>query len=304
MSLVSFQELMADAERGSYAVGYFESWNLESLLAVADAAERTRSPVILGFSGIYLPHPDRRVHDSLEPYAAMGLEVCKSLSVPACLLFNESPHRSWVDAAINAGFGLVMFSDDRLGESEQVTEIRSLVERAHAAGAAVEAEQDALVGVGGDLADTHVVDARQLTDPIEAQSFVEKTGIDALAVDVGQVHLHGRQIVRLDLDRLRQLRQVQVPLVLHGASSVDRDDLRAAIAIGVRKINVGSRLKQVYLTAMRNACVEVAPSSNPYEVIGSGLEQDVLVAGRLAMQHEVEGFMELFGSAGKSIERV
>lgn len=81
---------MTAAKRGRYAVDYFESWNLESLLAVADAAEQMRSPVILGFSGIYVPHPDRRVHDRLEPDAAMGLEVCKSLSVPACFLFNET----------------------------------------------------------------------------------------------------------------------------------------------------------------------------------------------------------------------
>src|SRR6185436_15629698 len=87
MAIVRFQDLMASAERGSYAVGYFESWNLESLLAVADAAEATRSPVILGFSGIYLPHPDRVAGDRLSTYAAMGLDVCRPLSVPACLLF-------------------------------------------------------------------------------------------------------------------------------------------------------------------------------------------------------------------------
>ena len=86
-----FDELMADAEAGGYAVGYFESWNLESLLAVADAAEEAHSPVILGFSGICLTHPRRIVNDPLSVYAAMGLEVCRKLSVPACLLFNESP---------------------------------------------------------------------------------------------------------------------------------------------------------------------------------------------------------------------
>ena len=91
MPLVDCPGLMAATERGGYAVGYFESWDLGSLLAVADAAESMRSPVILGFSGLYLPHARRPVRDRLEPYAAMGLEVCRGLSVPACLLFNESP---------------------------------------------------------------------------------------------------------------------------------------------------------------------------------------------------------------------
>src|SRR4051794_24378230 len=112
MSLSTFQDLMSRAEHGGYAVGYFESWNLESLLAVADAAEATRSPVILGFSGIYLPHPSRVVNDSITTYAAMGLDVCKRLSVPACLLFNESPDLTWVHGAIDTGFGLVMYTDE------------------------------------------------------------------------------------------------------------------------------------------------------------------------------------------------
>src|SRR5438309_1036318 len=123
MPLVSFQDLMTAAKRGRYAVGYFESWNLESLLAVADAAEQMRSPVILGFSGLYVPHPDRHVHDRLEPYAAMGLEVCKSLSVPACLLFNESPHQDWVYRAVDNGFNLVMLSDEELNGAERIAAI-------------------------------------------------------------------------------------------------------------------------------------------------------------------------------------
>src|SRR5262245_30458322 len=114
MPLAGFRELMADAERGGYAVGYFESWNLESLLAVADAAERTRSPVILGFSGIHLPDPDRRVAGPLAAYAALGSEVARGLSVPACLLFNESPYLDAVEAAIDLGFGLAMYTDDAL----------------------------------------------------------------------------------------------------------------------------------------------------------------------------------------------
>ena len=77
MPLVPFHQLMAAAETGNYAVGYFESWNLESLLAAADAAEEARSPVILGFSGISLTHPNRIVNDPLSVYAAMGLDVCR-----------------------------------------------------------------------------------------------------------------------------------------------------------------------------------------------------------------------------------
>jgi len=299
MPLVAFQDLMADAARHRYAVGYFESFSLESLLAVTDAAAAERSPVILGFSGIYLPHPARRVRDRLAPYAAMGLAICRDLTVPACLLFNECPHADWVEAAIGLGFSLVMFSDDALDDSGAVAIITRLVELGHARGAAIEAELAPLPGVGGDLDPSKELDTRP-TDPESAGSFVAATGVDALAVNIGQMHLHGRRVVRLDLDRLRALATLPVPLVLHGATSIAPSDLQAAIEIGVRKVNVGSRLKQAFLNALREACRSVPENANPYECIGSGLDNDVLVAGRRAMAAEVAQMMRLFGSSGRA----
>jgi fructose/tagatose bisphosphate aldolase len=295
MPLVPFSTLIASAAERGYAVGYFESWNLESLLAVADAAEFEASPVILGFSGIYLPHPDRQVRDPLAVYAAMGRAICERLTVPAVLLFNESPNERWVADAIDAGFNLVMFSDETRSGPESIDIVRNLCRQAHDEGAGIEAEVTPLAGVGGDAADD--ADLR-LTDLHTAARFIADTGIDALAVNVGQLHLHGRRMVRLDLDRLAELSQLPVPLVLHGASSIAPEDLQAAIRLGVRKINVGSRLKQAFFTAMR-AAAAVPERANPYEVIGSGLASDVMVAGRLAMQAEVQRLMRLFGSAGK-----
>ena len=298
MALIPFNELMAAAEQGQYAVGYFESWNLESLLAVADAAEAVRSPVILGFSGIYLPHPERIVNDPPGAYAVLGLNVCRQISVPACLLFNESPYFDRVLAAIDLGYNLVMFSDDTLDVGEQVRQVRQVVLKAHQAAVAVEGEVAALAGVAGELS-TLPGDLR-LTHPEQARAFVEQTGVDALAVNVGQVHLHGRQAVRLNLERLAALQEaVSVPLVLHGATSIHRADLEAAVRLGVRKINVGSLLKRTYFEAMRRACSTVGDAYNPYEVIGSGLANDVLAQGRLAMQQTVEELMCLFGSAGR-----
>ena len=303
MPLVPFSKLMAAAEAGGYAVGYFESWNLESLLAVADAAVAARSPVIVGFSGIYLPHPDRVVRDPLAAYAAMGRAVCEKLPVPASLLFNESPHLDWVLAAVDSGFNLVMFSDESLALPEQTARVKEACHHAQARGVAVEAELAALPGVGGAV--TEQPAELQFTDPSAARAFVAETGVDALAVNIGQVHLHGRQKVRLNLAQLDRLREtVDVPLVLHGASSVADADLVGAIQHGIRKINVGSVLKQTYLEGLRSAVGTVSDrdltTGNPYELIGSGFERDVLVGGRVAMQHKVEELMRLFGSAGRA----
>ena len=93
---------------------------------------------------------------------------------------------------------------------------------------------------------------------------------------------------------------LQVPLVLHGASSVDRRDLAEAVRRGIRKINVGSILKQTLLREVSAACQRIAPDANPYEIIGSGLPEDIMVAGRVAMQRAVVDFMGLFGSAERA----
>src|SRR5260221_2262088 len=186
MPLVPFNALMRDAQRGKYAAGYFETWNLESLLAVADAAETTRSPVLLGFSGIYLPHPQRRTREHLQDYFSLAHSVASRLIVPACLVFNESPHLEWVNEAIDLGFGLVMYSEETSNtvSSEQysvvskqwqsntiasainnqspvsslleslairtlISNLQSLSQHAHEKDIAVEAEIESLAGVGG-----------------------------------------------------------------------------------------------------------------------------------------------------------
>jgi len=299
MPLTSFRELMADAERAGYAVGYFESWDLESLLAVCDAAEATHSPVLLGFSGLYLTHPDRVVRDPLSLYARLGLEAIRGLSVPACLVFNESPNFEWVLEAIRQGFGLVMFSDETLGFDEQVERVQQVVLAAHKAGVAVEGEALALPGVGGEL--SALPEDLHLTDPERARDFIQRTGVDAFAVNVGQAHLHERRRVRLNLTHLSKLKQaIEVPMVLHGASSVDRHDLMDAIRLGIRKINVGSALKRTYFEALRQAAVQAGENYNPYDVIGSGLAGDVLTSARLALQKTVEDLMRTFGNERKT----
>src|SRR5262249_6814157 len=159
------------------------------------AAERTRSPVILGFSGLQLPAPERRVADPLGAYAALGRAVGQDLSVPACLLFNESPYYDAVVAAIDLGFGLVMYTDDGLDAAVLEERVAQVVALAHGAGASVEGETAPLAGVGGGLA--AAPDDPRLTDPDSARGFVERTGLDALAVNIGQAHLHGRATVPL-----------------------------------------------------------------------------------------------------------
>jgi ketose-bisphosphate aldolase len=302
MPLVPFQQLMASAESGGYAVGYFESWNLESLQGVIDAAEDVDSPVIVGFSGLNLPDPRRHATERLELYAALGRAACASTRVPVALLFNESPSSTWIEQAIELGFNVVMFADEHLPERELRRQVQRTV--AVAAGkAAVEAEMAALPGVASGLDDAPSSIA--LTDAVKAAEFVAQTGVDALAVALGNIHLHGRRKLLLNLDRLQAIRErVHVPLVLHGASSVDDEALRQAIRGGIRKVNIGSALRSAFYGAVHARVVSLGTVFNPYEVLGSGLEGDILLAGRLAVRDLVREKMQIFGSAGRARSRL
>ena len=299
MPIVPFQELMAAAESGNYAVGYFEAWNLESVLAVADAASSMRSPVMLGFSGIYVPLTESAGPTRLRPFAALGMEVCRQLPVPACLVFNESPYADWVHAAIDLNFGLVMFSDPDLSFEDERDRVRQVAAQAHASSVAVEGEVKALPGVQFGV--SSVPDDLHLTDPKQAREFVEYTEIDSLGVNIGQVHVHGRREIHLDLARLAALRkEIHVPLALHGGTSISAADVSEAINLGVRKINLASILKRSYFDGLRQACAQIDGDYNPYEIVGSGSEKDVLAAARSSLKKTVEHFMTVYRSAGKA----
>ena len=298
MPLVDFKELMTEAEKKRYAVGYFESWNLESLLAAYDAAEKLRSPIILGFNGIFLTHHDRVIKDPLKLYASLADEACRQIKVPACSIFNESPKLDEVLDAIDMGYKMVMFTDERLSFEKQVEKVSIVVKKAHKKNVAVEGELVSLPGIGSEL--TELPDDLKFTTPESAINFINQTNVDSLAINIGQAHMHGKREIHLKLDALVEIKKkVKIPLVLHGGSYINPDDIKNAIEIGIRKINIGKTVKDVYFKTLRKSCYAIKENYNPYKVIGSGLDQDVLVKAKMSMQRVVEELMILFGSAGK-----
>lgn len=294
MSMISIRRLIAAARRGGYALGYFESWNLESLQGVIDAADQARSPVIVGFNGGFLSTRDRRAEEHLSWYAALGRAAAESASVPCGLVFNECPDDAWVRNAIAAGFNLVMPADPAASLAEYTRRVAALTELAHAQGVAVEAELGELpAGSPG-----HGSEAGESTDPDQAAAFVEATGVDLLAVSVGNVHVKLDGTRSLNVDLLEKIhRKVPIPLVLHGGTGIDPDSLRRAISLGVVKVNFGTYLKQRYLAAVRsNLDRECA---DPHRRLGMGGEDDLLIAGRLAVKKAVLERIGLLGCCDK-----
>jgi len=299
MPLVDFKELMTDAEKKRYAVGYFESWNLESLLAAYDAAEKLRSPIILGFNGIFLTHHDRVIKDPLKLYASLADEACRQIKVPACSIFNESPKLDEVLDAIDMGYKMVMFTDERLSFEKQVEKVSIVVKKAHKKNVAVEGELSSLPGVGSEL--TELPDDLKFTTPESAINFINQTNVDSLAINIGQAHMHGKREIHLKLDALVEIKKkVKIPLVLHGGSYINPDDIKNAIEIGIRKINVGSILKKVYFQKIKETVENLSLSSNPYDIVGSGFKNDIHTKARLAVQAVIENFMIQYGSNNKA----
>ncbi len=301
MPLQPIGQLMRHAALAGYALGYFESWNLESLQGVVDAAEESRSPVILGFNGDFLSRP-RRADERLDWYAALGLAAAQSISVPCGLIFNECPRDDWVRRAIFAGFNLVMLADPEAHLAELEERVALLARLAHVQGVAIEGEVGELpMGVAnlGQNAHSH---GGHVTDPDTAAAFVEKTGVDLLAVSVGNIHiqLHGEG--PLDLGRLERIRRrVSVPLVLHGGTGIAAESLREAIKLGVAKVNFGTYLKKRYLAAVRAAIGRDA--ADPHRLLGIGGPEDVLVAGRLAVKGAVLERIDQLGCRGRADDK-
>lgn len=296
MPLEAIEPMMTRAASEGYAIGYFESWNLESLQGVIDAAEQTASPIILGFNGAFLA-ADRSAPERLELYAAVGRAAAESARVPCGLIFNECPKDEWVLRAIGAGFNLVMLADPAASYGEYAARVAAITRAAHAQGVAVEAELGELPY--GAIAGGAASEGGMATDPAAAADFVAATGVDLLAVSVGNVHIQTSGESELNLTLLEQIhRSVQLPLVLHGGTGIAPGSLRAAIARGVAKVNFGTYLKKRYLNVMRRALGR--DSLDPHQMLGMGGPEDALVAGRAAVRDAVLERIDWLGCRGKA----
>jgi fructose/tagatose bisphosphate aldolase len=260
-----------------------------------DAAEETRSPIVIGFNGEFLSREGRLAPERLTLYAALGRAAAESSPVPCGLIFNECPDDAWVLKAAESGFNLVMPADPAASYEDYLHRVKRIVKHCHQRRVAVEAELGELpCGASG-----QVEGGGQPTDPGLAERFVEETGVDLLAVSAGNVHVHtsGRQ--DLNLDQLAAIRRrVRVPLVLHGGTGISAGSLAEAIRLGVAKVNYGTYLKQSYLAAARAALAQEL--SDPHEFLGRGGPSDVMVAARLAVRDAVLERIEALGCCGKA----
>ncbi len=287
MPLSPLTTLLADARAQGYALGYFEAWDGYSLEAVVEAAEAERAPAIIG-AGCLLGHQPWFDGGGIERLGALGGELARQARVPVALLLNETHTIEQSLRGLDAGFNAVMLHTDDLATVAQ------LAAAAHARGAAVEGEL-------GNLPDATHGAAGSLTDPEQAAAFVSATGVDCLAVSVGNVHLLAHGTAEIDLDRLRAIHeQVDVPLVIHGATGFPPDAIAPAIAAGVAKFNVGTVLRSAFLGALTGAVAELPAEPDVHAALGSHGPADVLGAGKAAMVEAVRNLIRQYGASGRA----
>jgi len=301
MPLVTLKSLFDEARRGQYALGYFEAWDSYSLEAVVEVAEAEGAPVILGFGCMML---DRTWLDAggIEMLGALGRVAATRARVPVSLLINEAHTVDQAERAMDAGFNAVMVDTSAWAVERATETVAVLVRDAHARGIAVEAElgrlPDADAGAGRRLIDDS---AAALTDPAQAAHFVAQTGIDCLAVSIGNVHLLTQGYAPVDMAHLEAIRGcVDVPLVIHGGTSFPPSEVSRAIALGVLKFNVGTALKQAFLAGVRETLTGLPERVNVHDVMGSHTSKDLMMRGKAHMSAKVRALLRLYGSSGRT----
>ncbi|GAB2735462.1 class II fructose-bisphosphate aldolase [Arthrobacter bambusae] len=275
MTLVSTRELMDTAAANGIGQGAFNVIHLETAEGLVAGAEAAGVPLILQISENCV-----RFHGGLVPIARGAMSIARDSSVPVALHLDHAESEELALQAVDLGFGSVMYDGAHLPYGSNVDVTRRVARYAREHGVYVEAELGKVGGKDG----AHAPGVR--TDPAEARSFVDATGVDALAVAVGSSHTMTERSAALDLALITRLKQaVQLPLVLHGSSGVADEMLVAAIRAGMTKINVSTHLNGFFTRAVREYL-----DANP-SVVDS---RKYIKAGRDALVLETARLLTLF----------
>lgn len=282
MPLVTSEKMLKDAQKGGYAVGAFNAENMEMVKAIIKAAEELKAPVMIQTT------PSTVKYGTLDTYAAIVAAEAKKASVPVCLHLDHGNSFDLAVQAIKAGYTSVMIDGSHEDFEGNIAVSKKVADVAKAVGIPVEAELGKVGGKEDDLeaeADTN-------TDPQQAKEFVERTGVDSLAVAIGTAHGFYVGTPVLDKERLSEIRQVvDIPLVLHGASGLSDEDVSDCVKRGICKVNFATELRAAY-TAAGKKLMEEKPETIDPKALGK--------AGMAAVTELVKGRMKVCGCDGKA----
>lgn len=232
MKVVSLCDLLTYSENNKVGIGMFNIVNLEFAQAIFNASQKTGLPVMMG-----MPERFFQFYDAYGMAAACR-KLVESSKTPIAIHLDHGKTFNGVMTALKAGFSSVMFDGSALPYEENVRQTAEIVKIAHAWGVSVEGELGYVGRVGVDELDTD-----GFTQPKQAEDFVERTGVDALAIAVGNQHGQYKGVPNLDFERIKEIREcVDCGLVLHGGTGISEGDFVKAIRCGISKINIHTAL--------------------------------------------------------------
>lgn len=262
--LVTAKQLMLDAQKGGYAIGAFNVENMEMVQAVVSAAEELKSPVIIQTT------PSTLKYASPEMFYANVAAAAKAASVPVVMHLDHGSSFQLAMQAFRAGYTSIMIDGSHSAYEDNIAVTKAVVDACHPAGVPVEAE---LGKVGGKEDDLDGGDGGY-TVPSEAADFVEKTGVDSLAVAIGTAHGVYKGTPKLDVDRLSEIRKVvSIPLVLHGTSGVPDEAVRECIRRGICKVNYATDLRIAFSTGLKEYLAKDPDAFDPKKYNALGREK-------------------------------
>ena len=265
MPLVTTKKMLQDAHDGHYAVGAFNVENMEMVMAVIEAAEELKSPVIMQTT------PSTVNYAGLDYYLANVRAAAERAKVPVALHLDHGSSYGLAMQALRTGYTSIMIDGSHEGYEENIAVTKAVADACAPSGIPVEAE---LGKVGGKEDDLDGGEGDGYTDPQQAKEFVERTGATSLAVAIGTAHGLYKGEPKLDQERLSEIRAVvKVPLVLHGASGVPDEAVRESIRRGICKVNYATELRIAFSVGVKEVLNEKPDTIDPKKYGAAGKER-------------------------------
>lgn len=265
MPLVTTKKMLQDAQDGHYAVGAFNVENMEMVMAVIEAAEELKSPVIMQTT------PSTVNYAGLDYYLANVRAAAERAKVPVALHLDHGSSYGLAMQALRTGYTSIMIDGSHEGYEENIAVTKAVADACAPSGIPVEAE---LGKVGGKEDDLDGGEGDGYTDPQQAKEFVERTGVTSLAVAIGTAHGLYKGEPKLDQERLSEIRAVvKVPLVLHGASGVPDEAVRESIRRGICKVNYATELRIAFSVGVKEVLNEKPDTIDPKKYGAAGKER-------------------------------
>lgn len=276
-------DYLKKAQRECWAIGQFNFSTIEQLRAILAAAEKLKSPVILGTS-----EGESKFLGLRENIALVEISKTK-WQVPAFLNLDHGKDLNWLKKAIDFGYSAVHFDGSKIPFEKNIKYTKKIVDYAHKRSVLVEGELGYIAGESSLRKEKAKIKKEDLTSPEQVFQFVKKTEVDSLAIAIGNIHGIYTKMPKLDFKRLKEInKETNAYLVLHGASGIAKREIREAIKCGIVKININTELRQVWRKSLEKTLKTKSKEVRPYKILPRVEE---------AVQKVVEEKIQLFGSS-------